>query len=227
MKMMTNLFSTFDPSTSMSFSLNWLNSIFFNLYLPNMFWLIPSRYNMMWITMNSFVKKEMKVNLNKFINKVNIMMFNTIFTFITLNNFMGLFPYIFTSSSHMTFSLSLAMYMWCSFMMFGWMFNYKYMLIHLTPQGTPNILMPFMVLIETISNLIRPITLAIRLSANIIAGHLLISLISSSTNSSNSYILILIIIILQTFLMSLEIAVSIIQGYVFTILSTIYSSETN
>ncbi|EZA46406.1 ATP synthase subunit a, partial [Ooceraea biroi] len=95
---------------------------------------------------------------------------------------------------------------------------------HLTPQGTPLILMPFIVIIESISLLIRPITLAVRLTANIIAGHLLISLIGSAIKSI--IIFTLLLISAQTLLLILEIAVAIIQSYVFSILLTLYRRET-
>jgi len=86
--------------------------------------------------------------------------------------------------------------------------------------------MPFIVIIESISLIIRPLTLSIRLTANIIAGHLLLTLLGSSgLNISNSLMLFLLIFT-QILLYFLEIAVSIIQAYVFSILSTLYSRET-
>lgn len=100
------------------------------------------------------------------------------------------------------------------------------MFCHLVPQGTPSVLMPFIVLIETISNVIRPGTLAVRLTANIIAGHLLITLLGN-TGPSMALSLIWILIITQFLLLILESAVSIIQSYVFAVLSTLYSSEVN
>jgi F-type H+-transporting ATPase subunit a len=98
------------------------------------------------------------------------------------------------------------------------------MFIHLIPQGTPTVLIPFIVLIETIRNIIRPGTLAIRLSANIIAGHLLLTLLGNTGNSLSTF-LISFLIFTQLLLLTLESAVAIIQAYVFTILSTLYSSE--
>jgi F-type H+-transporting ATPase subunit a len=80
------------------------------------------------------------------------------------------------------------------------------------------------VIIETIRNIIRPGTLAIRLSANIIAGHLLLTLLGNTGNSLSS-ILISFLIITQLLLLTLESAVAIIQAYVFTILRTLYSRE--
>jgi F-type H+-transporting ATPase subunit a len=86
--------------------------------------------------------------------------------------------------------------------------------------------MPFIVCIETIRNIIRPGTLAVRLTANIIAGHLLLTLIGN-TGSSLSMILVNLLIIRQIALLILESAVSIIQSYVFAVLSTLYSREVN
>ena len=94
----------------------------------------------------------------------------------------------------------------------------------MVPQGTPFILIPFIVLIETIRNIIRPGTLAIRLSANIIAGHLLLTLLGNTGNNLST-IFISFLIFSQLLLLSLESAVAIIQSYVFTILRTLYSRE--
>jgi len=79
-----------------------------------------------------------------------------------------------------------------------------------------------MVLIESIRRVIRPLTLAIRLSANIIAGHLLITLIGNQLASLN---MLGIIFPTQIMLVGLEMAVSLIQAYVFSILITLYISE--
>jgi F-type H+-transporting ATPase subunit a len=98
------------------------------------------------------------------------------------------------------------------------------MLAHLVPQGTPPALMPFMVCIETISNIIRPGTLAVRLAANIIAGHLLITLLGNQGPSA-SQITLALLLITQLLLLTLETAVAVIQSYVFAILRTLYSSE--
>ncbi|KYN20699.1 ATP synthase subunit a, partial [Trachymyrmex cornetzi] len=100
------------------------------------------------------------------------------------------------------------------------------LLAHLTPSGTPSILIPFMVIIESISLIIRPLTLAIRLTANIIAGHLLLTLLGSSGININSLSTLSILIFTQILLLTLEIAVSLIQAYVFSILSTLYRRET-
>nr|AWN56096.1 ATP synthase F0 subunit 6 [Anthonomus grandis] len=220
-----NLFSTFEPST-MIFSLNWISSLMFLLIIPSMYWMIPSRVSMLWISMNSILHKEFKILINSPSFKGSTIFFVSLFSFILLNNFLGLFPYIFTSSSHLSFSLTLSLPLWLSFMIFGWFKNTTHMFAHLTPQNAPMMLSPFLVIIETISSMIRPGTLAIRLTANMIAGHLLVTLMSNSGTSLTASLSI-ILILMQILLLILESAVSIIQSYVFSILSTLYSSEVN
>nr|APX40373.1 ATP synthase F0 subunit 6 [Longitarsus nigrocillus] len=224
--MMMNLFSSFDPVSTMNLSLNWLSTLIGLFLIPPMFWIIPSRLSMLWMKIMFILHKELKVLLGNFKSQGSTLIFISLFSFILYNNFLGLFPYIFTSSSHMIMTLSLSLPLWLSFMIYGWMNNTIHMLAHLVPQGTPPILMPFMVCIETISNIIRPGTLAIRLSANMIAGHLLMTLLGN-TGSSMSMITLNILIIVQILLLTLETAVSLIQSYVFAVLSTLYSSEVN
>nr|YP_010554819.1 ATP synthase F0 subunit 6 [Sternochetus mangiferae]UYP50704.1 ATP synthase F0 subunit 6 [Sternochetus mangiferae] len=222
--MMANLFSSFDPVTSSSMSLNWMSSLILFLIIPSTYWLIPSRMTLFWILMLNILHKEFKILIKTPNLKGSTLFFVSLFTFILMNNLLGLFPYIFTSSSHMCFTLSLSLPLWMSFMIFGWLKNTTHMLAHLVPQGAPNLLLPFLVIIETISNIIRPGTLAIRLTANMIAGHLLVTLLGNSGSILSLYTLNILIFI-QILLLILESAVAIIQSYVFSILTTLYSSE--
>uniref|UniRef100_A0AAU8ATH6 ATP synthase subunit a n=1 Tax=Pyrocoelia amplissima TaxID=370598 RepID=A0AAU8ATH6_9COLE len=223
--MMTNLFSSFDPSSEPLFSLNWTSTTLGFLMIPLSMWLIPSRINMLWIKTLSILNKELKILL-KMNDKKNMLLFISLFLLIFFSNSMSLFPYIFSTTSHLSMTLVLSLPLWISFMLFGWINNSAHMFTHLVPQGTPNMLMPFMVCIETISNIIRPGTLAVRLSANMIAGHLLLTLLGSM-GSKLSMMMITVLIIIQLLLLILESGVAIIQSYVFSILSTLYSSEIN
>nr|UQJ75200.1 ATP synthase F0 subunit 6 [Kalotermes flavicollis]URH16480.1 ATP synthase F0 subunit 6 [Kalotermes flavicollis] len=226
--MMSNLFSVFDPSTStMNLSLNWLSTPLGTLFIPISLWLIPSRHTVMWNLLTTKLHSEFKTLLgNKESSKGSTFLFVSLFSLILFNNFLGLFPHIFTSTSHLTMTLTMALPLWMSFMMFGWIKNTNHMFEHLVPQGTPTVLMPFMVCIETISNIIRPGTLAVRLTANMIAGHLLLTLLGNN-GPSMSYSLLSLLIVAQILLLILESAVAIIQSYVFAVLSTLYSSEVN
>nr|YP_010547222.1 ATP synthase F0 subunit 6 [Odontocimbex svenhedini]UYK52161.1 ATP synthase F0 subunit 6 [Odontocimbex svenhedini] len=225
--MMMNLFSIFDPMSSIfNLSMNWISSLLIMLFIPMNFWFISSRMNLIWNKTLINIHLELKSLLKNFLNKGNTIIFSSIFLLIIFNNFLGLFPYIFTSTSHLTFSLSLSLPLWLSLMMYGWLNKTNHMFTHLVPQNTPSLLMPFMVMIESISNMIRTITLSVRLTANLIAGHLLMTLLSN-TSSLMTTPSILILIIIQFMLLTLESAVAIIQAYVFMILSTLYSSEVN
>nr|YP_009333623.1 ATP synthase F0 subunit 6 [Thitarodes sejilaensis]ANM47906.1 ATP synthase F0 subunit 6 [Thitarodes sejilaensis] len=225
--MMTNLFSVFDPSTNIfNISFNWISTFIGIMMIPYSFWMLPNRFYIIWHSILNKLHLEFKILLGK--NSLNgtTFIFISLFTFILFNNFLGLFPYIFTSTSHLILTLSLSLPIWLTFMFYGWINNTQHMFSHLIPQGTPNILMPFMVLIETISNIIRPGTLAVRLTANMIAGHLLMTLLGN-TGSNMSHYLIFLLIFIQILLLMLESAVAVIQSYVITILSTLYSSEVN
>nr|AIY61546.1 ATP synthase F0 subunit 6 [Odontotermes formosanus]URH16571.1 ATP synthase F0 subunit 6 [Odontotermes formosanus] len=226
--MMSNLFSIFDPTTEINnLPLNWTSTIIGLMLIPTSVWLIPSRNSMTMSTLMNKMHQEMKTISSKGnINKGNTFILTSLFLMILTNNFLGLFPYIFTSTSHLTLTLTLALPLWVSFMLFGWIKNTNHMFEHLVPQGTPTMLMPFMVIIETISNLIRPGTLAVRLTANMIAGHLLLTLLGNN-GPSMSHTMLSILITAQILLLILEAAVAIIQSYVFAILSTLYSSEVN
>nr|YP_010392982.1 ATP synthase F0 subunit 6 [Tipula aestiva]UPX88783.1 ATP synthase F0 subunit 6 [Tipula aestiva] len=225
--MMTNLFSVFDPSTNIfNLSLNWMSTFLGLFMIPSMYWFIPSRYHIIWNNILLTLHKEFKTLLGTSGHKGSSFIFISLFSLVLFNNFIGLLPYVFTSSSHLTFTLSLVLPLWLSFMLYGWINHTQHMFTHLVPQGTPSILMPFMVCIETISNIIRPGTLAVRLAANMIAGHLLLTLLGNTGNSLPNFLLF-ILISTQIALLILETAVSIIQSYVLAVLSTLYSSEVN
>nr|YP_010602038.1 ATP synthase F0 subunit 6 [Kapsa arca]WAM61628.1 ATP synthase F0 subunit 6 [Kapsa arca] len=215
---MTNLFSMFDPSTGI-FSLNWISTLIFLMIIPLNFWLFPNKINFMFMKITNTLVKEMNMLMPY---KGTSLVMISLFMFILINNVMGLLPYLFTSSSHLVYSLAMSLPIWISLMMYGWINKYNTMFSHTLPMGTPPILMPFMVMIETISNLIRPGSLSVRLTANMIAGHLLMSLLG---NNSSSMVLIISLMLIYLVLMVFELAVAIIQSYVFLTLSTLYSSE--
>nr|YP_009233452.1 ATP synthase F0 subunit 6 [Engaewa subcoerulea]AMB27345.1 ATP synthase F0 subunit 6 [Engaewa subcoerulea] len=224
--MMTSLFSLFDPSSSiLSLPLNWISTLLGLMFLPYLFWASPSRVLFLWFKTFLILQKEFKTILGPTNLGVSFI-FVSLFSLILFNNFLGLLPYIFTSSSHLTMTMTLALPLWASLILYGWINHTQHMFEHLVPQGTPGMLMPFMVLIETTSNIIRPSTLTIRLAANMIAGHLLLSLLSSMGPQLPSGI-IPILMFSQILLLMLESAVAVIQSYVFAILMTLYASEVN
>lgn len=217
---MINLFSIFDPTTSINFRINWLRRLIIILIIPFQFWLIPSRLSSSWLLLINYIFKEFKILI--YYSYSNIILFIRLIIFIIINNFIGLFPYIFTASRHIRICLSLSLTLWIRVIIYNIINYLNDLFTHLTPQGTPNILIPFIVIIESIRLLIRPLTLSVRLTANIITGHLLFSLLGKI---SHTFLSILIILSLQILLFILEITVSLLQAYVFSILSALYRRE--
>lgn len=225
--MITNLFSVFDPSSRIfSLSLNWISTFIGIIIIPTLFWFIPSRYNIIWNNILLTLHKEFNTLLGSTNHKGSTFAFISLFSIIIFNNLIGLFPYVFTRTSHLTITLTLALPIWLSFIIYGWINHTQHIFAHLVPQGTPALLIPFIVCIETIRNIIRPGTLAVRLAANMIAGHLLLTLLGN-TGPSLSLLIINILILAQIALLILESAVAIIQSYVFAVLRTLYSREVN
>lgn len=147
---------------------------------------------------------------------------------LTTINLIGLLPYTLTTTSHIivTFSLSFTILIRRTIKRIQ---NFKRNFIRiLTPQGAPLILAPFLVIIETASYLTRAISLGIRLAANISAGHLLLTILSRFSFNillSKFPLFSFIPLTILIFIALLEIAVALIQAYVFTLLSTIYLSD--
>nr|UOF70430.1 ATP synthase F0 subunit 6 [Tropostreptus hamatus] len=224
--MMTSLFSIFDPSTQiMSLKLNWISIMLILIMIPMMFWLAPTRSSSLFNLITATLKKEFSILLGPTNFSGSTLMILSLFLFILVNNSMGLFPYIFTATSHPMLTVTLALPLWVALMLYGWLNHTLHMLAHLVPQGTPPALTIFMVCIETISSLIRPLTLSVRLAANMIAGHLLMTLLGNQGPASSTAIMP-IIIMTQLTLITLESAVAMIQAYVFAVLTTLYISET-
>uniref|UniRef100_A0AAT9FFB5 ATP synthase subunit a n=1 Tax=Haemaphysalis megaspinosa TaxID=1155002 RepID=A0AAT9FFB5_9ACAR len=220
--MMNNLFSIFDPSTSSWFSWNWCSMTIFMVMYPSLFWKSSSMFIISWKILLSKFFQEMMNNLKPYKYK-NILFFISIFILILFSNILGLFPYVFTASSHLIFTMYLAFPIWLSMIIFSLFNKFNKFMSHLVPIGSPIFLSAFMVLIETVSNLIRPITLSVRLMANMISGHLLIHLLSSL--SLISHFMMFISLPIMILLMILETAVAIIQSFVFITLISLYINE--
>nr|UXG58542.1 ATP synthase F0 subunit 6 [Dermacentor albipictus]UXG58550.1 ATP synthase F0 subunit 6 [Dermacentor albipictus] len=220
--MMNNLFLIFDPSTSSNFSNNWWSLILWFLILPYFYWISPSTFSISWKKLLKNFFQEIENNLKSYKTK-NCLIISAIFIFILCINVSGLLPYVFTSSSHLVFTMFFAFPLWISLIIFLILNKINMMMAHFVPLGSPIFLSFFMVIIETVSNLIRPITLSVRLMANMISGHLLLHLLSSISMFGNIYLLLSLPFMM--ILLLLESAVAFIQSFVFVILISLYINE--
>nr|YP_009560200.1 ATP synthase F0 subunit 6 [Elaphe dione]QAA79046.1 ATP synthase F0 subunit 6 [Elaphe dione] len=146
---------------------------------------------------------------------------------ILLSNLLGLLPYTFTTTSQLSMNMAMAIPLWMATIITGMMKKPSITLAHMLPEGSPTPLIPFMVIIETISLLMRPLALGVRLTANITAGHLLMTMVSTATlNLISTHITLSILTWLLLLLLSiLELAVACIQAYVFVLLVVLYLQE--
>nr|WNH21938.1 ATP synthase F0 subunit 6 [Tomicodon reitzae] len=151
----------------------------------------------------------------------------SVMMFIITMNLLGLLPYTFTPTTQLSLNLGLAVPLWLATVILGMRNQPTHALGHLLPEGTPPLLIPLLIIIETISLFIRPLALGVRLTANLTAGHLLIQLISTAAFALISIMptvafLTGLLLFLLTFL---EVAVAMIQAYVFVLLLSLYLQE--
>lgn len=220
--MINNLFSIFDPAALFLIPLNWIRIFFFVIIIVPSFWILRSPFKIIFKKIVSRIIVEFSTLLKS--SKFNILIFIGIFILIIFNNTLGLLSFTFTATRHLAITLSLALPLWIAFILYRILNKITDFLAHLVPVGTPALLIPFIVVIEIIRNVIRPITLSVRLAANIIAGHLLLTLLGNQV-VSNSWIIFPFLIGAQYLLITLESAVACIQAYVFSVLTTLYASE--
>lgn len=223
-----SLFLVFDPQLhSIGFSLNWLVLLIRPLFLFPAYWHKGFSKGVLLQTFLKKVSSELNRSLSPTTIKYNIRLPVGIFSAILIINFLGLMPYVFPSSGHLPLAVSLALPLWLGHMAYSWTMQPTFMLAHLVPTGSPAGLMPLIVIIELLRSVIRPVRLSVRLVANIVAGHLLMTLLRSSVNPETSIIVLTLVIFGLFLLRCLETAVALIQAYVFSILSTIYVREVN
>nr|YP_009968414.1 ATP synthase F0 subunit 6 [Craterognathus plagiotaenia]YP_010951371.1 ATP synthase F0 subunit 6 [Turrum fulvoguttatum]QMX77617.1 ATP synthase F0 subunit 6 [Craterognathus plagiotaenia]WMN14100.1 ATP synthase F0 subunit 6 [Turrum fulvoguttatum]BCG62273.1 ATPase subunit 6 [Flavocaranx bajad] len=154
-------------------------------------------------------------------------LFTSLMVFLISLNMLGLLPYTFTPTTQLSLNMGLAVPLWLATVIIGMRNQPTHALGHLLPEGTPTLLIPVLIIIETISLFIRPLALGVRLTANLTAGHLLIQLIATA-----AFVLLplmptvaILTAILLFLLTLLEVAVAMIQAYVFVLLLSLYLQE--
>ncbi len=135
---------------------------------------------------------------------------------------------MFRPTRHLAVSFSLGLPLWLSLIVSGVVFNPSSVVARLLPIGAPAPLNPFLVIIETVRILVRPITLSVRLTANIRAGHIVLTLIGNYLTTRmfvSSIFSILLLLVIQVFYTIFELGICLIQAYIFCLLITLYSDE--
>lgn len=221
--MIRNLFSIFDPSTYY-IGMGWLILIVPTIILTRAIKIKKSKKNTLIRVTTNKIKKETITLTDTDEKKLTSDVLKGIFFTVMVINLIAILPMNFTPTAHISITVFLRITIWIATIVNAIANSMKSTIIHLTPIGTPTPLINFIVIIETIRNIIRPITLAVRLTANIVAGHLLMRLLSRF--SITSKIMSATRWAPMITLIALEIAVAMIQAYVITILICLYYKET-
>ena len=151
-------------------------------------------------------------------------LFCSLFFFLIVINIFGLVPYVFSVTRHLCINLSIAFPFWLRIVLMSMFYDLVGFFSHLQPLGSPVFLSPFLCLIELVRNFVRPLTLCVRLTANLRTGHILVGLLGTGFLSTGSYLMVLIFLF-SLFYFIFELGVCFVQSYIFTLLPTLYVDE--
>nr|YP_010944735.1 ATP synthase F0 subunit 6 [Liocranchia reinhardtii]YP_010944741.1 ATP synthase F0 subunit 6 [Liocranchia reinhardtii]WMC20833.1 ATP synthase F0 subunit 6 [Liocranchia reinhardtii]WMC20839.1 ATP synthase F0 subunit 6 [Liocranchia reinhardtii] len=228
--MMVDIFSSFDDHNSTLLSahlMTWLLSLWALFFINSSYWVNKSNLQNIMNLPKQFINiqttRSYSMNLGGFSLLVSSL-FITIITF----NMLGLMPYVFSMTSHLAMTFTLSLPLWFSLILSSYVTNPYSSLAFMLPLGTPSFLIPFLPIIETLSILVRPITLSIRLAANISAGHIILTLIGDYMTVSmldSSFVTTTLVMFVQVPYFIFEVGIGIIQGYIFSLLITLYTDD--
>nr|YP_214958.1 ATP synthase F0 subunit 6 [Colobus guereza]AAX19338.1 ATP synthase F0 subunit 6 [Colobus guereza] len=218
-----NLFTPFTTPTILGLPAVILIILFPTLLLPTSKHIISNRLITIQQNLIQLIMKQIMTTHSAKGQAWSLMLMSLII-FITMTNLLGLLPHSFTPTAQLSMNLAMAIPLWAGTVITGLRFKTKSSLAHLLPQGTPTPLIPMLVIVETTSLFIQPVALAVRLTANITAGHLLMHLIGAATLTLSTISLpaASLTLMLLVLFMILEVAVALIQAYVFTLLVSLY-----
>lgn len=154
----------------------------------------------------------------------------TLFLFILLANLFGMFPYFFTVTSHLIVTAALSFLVIGIVVFYGFWKNGFGFLRLFVPKGVPGVILPFIVFIEVLSFISRPISLSIRLFANVLAGHITLKVFAGFVVTLGSlgalgFLGALLPLVMTVALTALEFLVAGLQAYVFAILTCLYLND--
>ena len=154
----------------------------------------------------------------------------SLFMFVLVANLLGMFPYFFTVTSHIIVTFALAMLVIGTVVVYGFIKHGLGFLQLFVPSGVPGVLLPLVVAIEVISFLSRPISLSVRLFANMLAGHITLKVFAGFVTSLGALGALgiggaILPLIMTVALTGLEFLVSFLQAYVFAVLTCMYLND--
>lgn len=153
----------------------------------------------------------------------------SLFLFIMIGNVLGLFPFAFSFTSQIVITIGMALGVFISSIILGFYIQGIQYFKRFCPTGIPGYLIPFFILIELMSFLFRPVSLGIRLFANMVSGHIMIEVIAGFAVSIASITIVsyfaVLPVIINILLNIFKLVVCMLQAYVFVVLSCMYLAE--
>nr|AIE44508.1 ATP synthase F0 subunit 6 [Sipunculus nudus]AWK60887.1 ATP synthase F0 subunit 6 [Sipunculus nudus] len=230
--MLMDIFSAFDPGTNLIFSSSispmfWIFSLTSASILYSTLWVTPTRFILsLYLPIEIMAEQASRTN-SKHLPTLHAILV-PLFFFIIIMNLSGLVPYVFSLTSHLIFTLTFGLPLWLALIISSLEHAPLSFAAALLPGGAPAWLNPPLVLIETLSALVRPITLSFRLAANMTAGHIIMTLLGiylMVATLNLNFTSMLILLPLQTFYTVFEFGISLIQAYIFCLLLSLYSDD--
>nr|YP_010853144.1 ATP synthase F0 subunit 6 [Margaritifera homsensis]WGM81362.1 ATP synthase F0 subunit 6 [Margaritifera homsensis] len=228
--MLMDIFSSLDAGVSASFSVwgfVWFSGFVGVLVCFTRFWVGVSGVSFIFFSLIELIVGLVKSCSGKFLGGFvlgQVCLFWMLFSL----NIVGMVPGVFSPTSHLSLTFVLALVVWFCLIFSGWANSLARSAGQLVPTGSPIVLVPLLVLIETISTLIRPITLGVRLAANITMGHLMLHVIGEYVSGffcSGGLVTSIFGSWVMWGYVLFEFAVSFLQAYVFVLLVGLYSSD--
>nr|DAB41862.1 TPA_asm: ATP synthase F0 subunit 6 [Elliptio complanata] len=225
-----DIFSSLDAGVDFSFSVwgfIWVSGFIGLSICLVQFWVGVSGFSAVFFLLIELVFGLVKSCSGKFFGGFALGQVS-LFSVIFLVNISGMVPDVFSPTSHLSLTFVLAGTVWFCLIFSGWYFSWGHSAGQLVPTGSPVGLIPLLVLIESVSILIRPITLGVRLAANITMGHLMLHVIGGYVVEffySMSLVGSLFGSVVMWGYVIFEFAVSFLQAYVFVLLVGLYSSD--
>nr|UTY22723.1 ATP synthase F0 subunit 6 [Hirudo nipponia]WDA96078.1 ATP synthase F0 subunit 6 [Hirudo nipponia] len=232
--MCLDVFSIFDLYEFNSMMIN--KQILYTLLLVLPLIIFVSAVPMVWTkkfscfegmsTLMSIINTQCSRTGSRMLKGYSIVIVSLFLMLISVNLF-GLISFSLSLSSHLVFSLLVGLPLWMSVLLSSFVYKYKVFIAHLLPDGAPLWLNPFLVLIESVSIMVRPVTLSFRLAANMTAGHVVLCLMTSYLCVFLNCLSLshLVLLIVSSLYVVFEVGICVIQSYIFCLLLSLYSDD--
>ncbi len=225
--MTLDIFSSFDDHNKVIFDLYyiiWVAPLFIVLRVFRTMWInYVLKLTVVRVVFN-LIKELVRAATNRKEVGGALIIPSLLFCFYVLLNLWGLVPYVFSTTRHLAINLSIGLIVWIAVILMSILYRGPAFFAHLLPAGSPGYLAPFLCVIELFRLLVRPLTLSVRLTANLTTGHILIGLLGLAFSKVGLLGRVLTLVV-GLFYHIFEFAVCFIQAYIFVLLSNLYNDE--